>query len=86
MMTCLKITESQNGKIYPEDTFSHGAAQMKLKKLDDKTKLEYQHVLTDRQGPFVQPSWLSYIEQYTQMILGNSLMKVIHICNLEEIG
>ena len=28
IMTCLKITESQNGQIYPEDTFSHGAAQM----------------------------------------------------------
>ena len=27
-MACLKITESQNGQIYPEDTFSHGAAQM----------------------------------------------------------
>ena len=27
-MTCLKITESQNGQIYPEDTFSHGAAQL----------------------------------------------------------
>ena len=27
-MTCLEITESQNGKIYPEDTFSHGAAHM----------------------------------------------------------
>ena len=26
MTACLKITESQNGKIYPEDTFSHGAA------------------------------------------------------------
>ena len=25
-MTCIKITESQNGQIYPEDTFSHGAA------------------------------------------------------------
>ena len=25
-MTCMKITESQNGQIYPEDTFSHGAA------------------------------------------------------------
>ena len=60
---------------------------MKLKKLDDKTKLEYPHMQTDRQGPFVQPSWLSYIEQYTKMILGKSLMKVIHIiCNLEEIG
>ena len=30
MMTCLKITESQNGQIYPEDTFSNGAAQMLL--------------------------------------------------------
>ena len=28
MMTCLKITESQNGQIYPEDTFSHGAAHI----------------------------------------------------------
>ena len=28
MMTCLKITESQNGQIYPEDTFSHGAAHL----------------------------------------------------------
>ena len=27
-MTCLKITESQNGQIYPEDTFSHGAAHI----------------------------------------------------------
>ena len=27
-MTCLEITESQNGQIYPKDTFSHGAAQM----------------------------------------------------------
>ena len=27
-MTCLKITESQNGQIYPEDTFSHGAAHV----------------------------------------------------------
>ena len=27
-MTCLKITESQNGQIYPEDPFSHGAAQI----------------------------------------------------------
>ena len=30
MMTYLKITESQNGQIYPEDTFSHGAAHMYL--------------------------------------------------------
>ena len=29
-MTCLKITESQNGQIYPEDTFSHGAAHIQL--------------------------------------------------------
>ena len=28
MMTCLKITESRNGQIYPEDTFFHGAAQI----------------------------------------------------------
>ena len=28
IMTCMKITESQNGQIYPEDTFSHGAAHM----------------------------------------------------------
>ena len=28
MMTCLKITESQNGQIYPKDTFSHGAAHI----------------------------------------------------------
>ena len=34
-MTCIKITESQNGQIYPEDTFSHGAAQM-LKWMDMK--------------------------------------------------
>ena len=27
-MTCIKITESQNGQIYPEDTFSHGAAHI----------------------------------------------------------
>ena len=27
-MTCMKITESQNGQIYPEDIFSHGVAQM----------------------------------------------------------
>ena len=27
-MTCMKITESQNGQIYPEDTFSHGAAHL----------------------------------------------------------
>ena len=27
-MACLKITESQNGQIYPEDTFSHGAAHL----------------------------------------------------------
>ena len=27
-MTCIKITESQNGKIYPEDTISHGAAHI----------------------------------------------------------
>ena len=27
-MTCMKITESQNGQIYPEDTFSHGAAHI----------------------------------------------------------
>ena len=25
-MTCMKTTESQNAQIYPEDTFSHGAA------------------------------------------------------------
>ena len=24
----MKITESQNGQIYPEDTFSHGTAQL----------------------------------------------------------
>ena len=29
IITCLKITESQNGQIYPEDTFSHGTAHMK---------------------------------------------------------
>ena len=28
IMTCMKITESQNGQIYPEDTFSHGAAHI----------------------------------------------------------
>ena len=28
IMTCMKITESQNGLIYPEDTFSHGAAHI----------------------------------------------------------
>ena len=28
IMTCMKITESQSDQIYPEDTFSHGAAQM----------------------------------------------------------
>ena len=27
-MTFLKIIESQNGQIYPEDTFSHGAAHL----------------------------------------------------------
>ena len=27
-MTCMEITESQNAQIYPEDTFSHGAAQL----------------------------------------------------------
>ena len=27
-MTCLKVTESQNGQIYAEDTFSHGAAHI----------------------------------------------------------
>ena len=26
----MKITESQNGQIYPEDTFSHGAAHIYL--------------------------------------------------------
>ena len=31
-MTCLKITKSQNGQIYPEDTFSHGAAHMQTSK------------------------------------------------------
>ena len=30
-MTCMKITESQKGQIYPEDTFSHGAAHMDIK-------------------------------------------------------
>ena len=29
-MTCMKFKESQNGQIYPEDTFSHGAAQIYL--------------------------------------------------------
>ena len=28
IMTCLKVTESQNGQIYPEDTFFHGAAHI----------------------------------------------------------
>ena len=28
IMTCIKITESQNGQIYPEDTFSHGVAHI----------------------------------------------------------
>ena len=28
IMTCLKITESQNGQIYPEDTFCHGVAHI----------------------------------------------------------
>ena len=27
-MTCMKITESQNGQIYPEDKFSHGVAHL----------------------------------------------------------
>ena len=31
IMTCLKITESQNAQIYPEDTFSHGAAHIENK-------------------------------------------------------
>ena len=29
-MTCMEITESQNAQIYPEDTFSNGAAHMYL--------------------------------------------------------
>ena len=32
-MTCIKITEYQNGQIYPEDTFSHGAAHIYLCRL-----------------------------------------------------
>ena len=28
IMTCIKIIECQNGQIYPEDTFSHGAAHI----------------------------------------------------------
>ena len=28
IINCLKTTESQNGQIYPEDTFSHGAAHI----------------------------------------------------------
>ena len=28
IMTCMKTTESQNGQIYLEDTFSHGAAHI----------------------------------------------------------
>ena len=27
-MTCMKITVSQNGQIYPKDTFSNGAAHI----------------------------------------------------------
>ena len=36
IMTCLKITKSQNGQIYPEDTFSHGAAQIYLNTVNSK--------------------------------------------------
>ena len=50
------------------------------------TKLECPHVQTDRRWPFVQPSWLSFIGQYPKLILGKSLMKLVHICNLEDIG
>ena len=32
-MTCIKITESQNGQFYPEDTFSHGAAHFLFAKV-----------------------------------------------------
>ena len=38
IMTCLKTTESQNGQIYPEDTFSHGAAQMFSKGISRQQK------------------------------------------------
>ena len=39
-MTCMKITESQNGQIYPEDTFSHGAAQIILIKIVAKKAIK----------------------------------------------
>ena len=37
MMTFLKITKSQNGQIYPEDTFSHGAAHIIFHALSEKS-------------------------------------------------
>ena len=39
-MTCLKITESQNCQIYPEDTFSHGAAHFYFVKSFYMEKME----------------------------------------------
>ena len=41
-MTCMKITESQNGQIYPEDTFSHGAAHMFLAMFGKEVGFYYQ--------------------------------------------
>ena len=35
----MKITESQNGQIYPEDTFSHGAAHMVLEEPGESASL-----------------------------------------------
>ena len=41
--------------------------------------------VTDRRWPFCVPSWLSFSRQNPYSNLNESLMKAIHIWNLEEI-
>ena len=45
----MKITESQNGQIYPEDTFSHGAAQIYC--MADLRLYDGPNLKTKRVGP-----------------------------------
>ena len=43
------------------------------------TKVESPQVQTDRQWPFRQPSWQTFVEQNSYLNLGESLMVAIHI-------
>ena len=50
----MKITESENGQIYPEDTFSHGAAH-----IISEDKLSFLHIQKASKHYFKKKSFWS---------------------------